>query len=366
MTQTADTATNVAPTNVPFNLIIATSAEQVRKIAKHYDLSDVRNVDDLDLPSGGAKRGDALNQLLGSVENTITLAVVTDDAWINALLKNMPAMSASVWRSIESKLVGHRTGSQRNLIVLGNSFTSGVRDAENAGNLQVIVAGQNLPSNWKPPIAKPEAKKPEAKKLTFKNPPAPKHPSKIAREETNVKRVEANVKFGKKGDKPQIDRSKKSKGPKPAGSNNGLHDDLYLLAKGHYGSTERNEFLNKAAQIIAYHTGAAMTAGTHREKIVTSLFNTLIAKSNRGYWGGFNLLKEVVTAGGESALELIQTLSGWIGNIPATDAKGEAIPQPQRNHALVKALKWDKPQETLAAPVVDASNDGTSAAASAA
>jgi len=350
-------AAPLAPTNVPYNLIVTTNREQVKRIAKHFDLSDVRFVDDLDLPSGGAKRGDALQHLLGQTENTITLALITDDPWVSALISNMPGMSASVWRSIESQLLGHRTGGQRNFMIFANTFNTGVREAEDNGKLMAIVAGQPLPHNWKPaPAPKAEAKPVQAKPQVEKK-AQPQKPQKVknATRTGVVGNPEGFKGQGKKVDKQQVDRSKKMKGPKPAGNNNGLYDDLYLLAKGHYGPIGRVAFLSKAGAIIAHHTGSPIE-NVHCEKIVLSLFNTLIAKSNRGYWGGFNLLKEVVVAGSDSAMELINTLSGWIGTIPVTDAKGETIPQPQCNAAVTKLFKVETVQPVVGQTQV-ASND---------
>lgn len=369
----------VHPTNVPFNLIVTTSMEQAKKIARHYDLSDVRNVDDLKLPNGGAKRGDALNELLGKCENTITLVVLADSPWVNALLKNMPGMAASVWRSVESKLVGHRTNGQRNLIVVGNDFTSGIRDAETAGNLLVLLNGQPLRSNWKPNNA-PKAKtdKPEGKKVRHVvegqvglnadgvGQPDKKKPTKVKNTTNRTKlsialdpndpnpthtvestmgefidkslRARKDAKAAKlgKGERPQVDRGSKNKGPKPMVSNQGLHDDLYLLAKNHYGPCTGPALLEKAQKIIAHHTGIGGEISV--DMVCSHLFRTLIAKSNRGYWGGFDLLKGLVAAGGQGPEEVAATLNGWIATIPAVDAKGALIPQPKMNSLIYTKL----------------------------
>lgn len=335
MTPNNDIAIPQAPTNVPFNLIIAPSLELVRKIAKHYDLSDVRNVDELHLPAGGAKRGDALNELLGKTENTVTLAVVIDGPWIGQLLANT-AMSASVWRSIESKLVGHRTGSQRHLIVVADAFTTNVRDAQAANLVQSIVSGQSLPNNWKPPMVKPEAKKTEkvikAQTKSAKGPQVEGRGNREKPEGQKVKAANTHGQSGKKSDRPVIDRSKKTKAPRAVGSNQSLHDDLYLLSKAHYGLCNGPVFLEKAQKVIAHHTG--MAGGIPVDLVVTHLFRTLIAKSSRGYWGGFNLLQSVVEAGGQNPGEVVNTLNGWIGAIPARDAQGQEIPQPKANPQL--------------------------------
>lgn len=333
----------VTPTNVPFNLIIASSIDQVRTIAKHFDLSDVRFVDNLKLPATGAKRGDALNELLGKTENTITLAIVTDAPWVQALLSNNP-MASSVWRSIESQLLGHRTGGQRNFMVVAYNVSAGCREAENAGTLMAIVSGQPLPSNWKPE-RKVEAKKPEGKKTQAKPQGEKKaQPQKSQKVKTatlsgvvgNPEGFKAHgVKTGK-GERPQIDRSKKQKTARPAGSNASLHDDLYLLAKGHYGANTGEAFLTKAKQLIVHHTGFGGNVTTHM--VAVNLFRTLIAKSSRGFWGGFNVLQSTIDAGAESPEQLVSVLNGYIGTIPAVDGQGNAIVQPKANQQLYVKL----------------------------
>jgi hypothetical protein len=340
------------PSNVPFNLIVATSAAQVQKIAKHFDLNDVRFVDNLKLPLGGAKRGDALNELLGKVEHTVTLAVTTDAPWVQTLLSNS-AMASSVWRSIESQLLGHRTGSQRNLLIVATDFNGGCREAENAGQLLVVHSGAPLPNNWKPERARIETKKPEGKKVQTKAPIEKKvqgdKPTKIknATRSGVVHNPEGfkvhGVKTGRDL-KPQLDRSKKTKGPRPTGSNESLYDDLYLLSKGHYGVPTGPHYIVKAQQLIAHHTGFGGNITLHM--VVVNLFRTLIAKSSRGFWGGFHVLQSVIEAGGQGTEELIETLNGYIGTIPARDGQGNEIPQPKANQQLYVKLN-------LVAEVVD-------------
>lgn len=344
-------------TNVPFNLIITTTRAQAEKIAKHFDLSTLRFVDSLHLPPGGAKRGDSLNELLGRLEQTVTLVLLCDDVWLNALLTDMPGMAAMVWRGIESKLMGHRTNGQRNLLIVAGDFDAGVRQAENALKLQVFTSGTPLHHSWKPPVSRPvppkklvsrdkaprvqQVVKPETKAVPEMSPERAWH-TPI---DKTVGLGESPKSFGSKSPK-QLDRSKKDKGPRPAGNPHGLQNDLYLLSKGHYGLATGHLFLEKAREIIAHHTG--MGGVIPMELVCTHLFRTLIAKSSRGYWGGFNLLQNLVDAGGQSPQEVAGSLNGWIGNIPARDAAGKDILQPNVNRALY--VKLNLVVEVIEAP----------------
>ncbi|WJJ55094.1 hypothetical protein [Xanthomonas phage RTH11] len=331
MTQTTTTESPKAL----FNLIVAPNHATANAIAKQYDLSDVQFLDELEkklrLEDGGIKRGDSLNAYLASVDHTITLVALFDQGWLASLLGNNSAMSASVWRSVLSKLMGHRSELQRNLLVISaDSLSSNVRASVEAGKTRVFAAGQRVPNEWYP--ARPEREKP------------------VKKEKTPIQQyVEKNLKprvHAKKNGAPelvQVGLKRKANTPKPSPrrSHNVLHDDLYLLAKGHYGAFGDSFALEKAQQIISIHMGVPLI-NIGDDIIVHHLFETLIKKSNRGYWGGFTLLKDVVHAGSRGAGALVDTLVGHISLIPAIDAKGVEVKQPKANERLVALLHEDK------------------------
>lgn len=388
-----ENTTTVVPQNVPFNLIVAQSRAQVHNIATHFDLSDVRFVDDLKLPEGGPKRGDALNELLAAQDHTVTLAVLVEAPWIDTLVDNS-SMAAGVWRSVETKLLGHRTSQQRNLIIAAKLFVGSVRKAEDEGRLVSIIAGQPLPNHWKP--ARPVAEKP-AKKLEFVKKPEQMQKDQARRKKSTSVDPAATVDFlmtehakqkkvrvvlegkvglnangvknfpqkvkgatpsGKVGNpggfqmakpegKGKPDRSQKNK-QRQAYGNEALYNDLYLLCKGHYGTAGGELLVCKAAVILEHHTGVKKFAGDCVQQLASALFQTLITKSGRGYWGGFNLLQQLAVAGGKGPYAVVETLSTWINNIPVRDAAGHEIAQPAVTTALY--VKLNVQAETIEAP----------------
>lgn len=360
MTQTIE---SVQPTNVPFNLIVTASREAAQKIAAHYGLSDVRFVNDLTLPAGGPKRGAALNELLGKLDHTVTLVVLVQEVWVSALVKNLPLMASSVWRSVESQLMGHHTIEQRNLLVVAADLKGAVGDAEEAGTLLCLNKGRQLPNNWRPQkvLNKPAAIKVQPVAAAVKgNQTKRERPGKSERQASapptfgkvyqgnapSSLKVKNATHSGKVGNPDGLKMSKtdRTKRNKPAGNNARLHDDLYLLAKGHYGPVERDAFLVKAGVVMAYHAGSAGNSGFGLNKIATTLFQTLINKSSRGYWGGFNVLKEMVGAGAQGQTELVMALFAQIAAIPVVDAAGQPLTQPKLDLRVIQRLGGRLPE----------------------
>ena len=332
MTQTTTTESPKAL----FNLIVAPNHATAKAIAKQYDLSDVQFLDDLEkklrLEDGGLKRGDALNTYLASVDHTITLVALFDHVWLSSLMGVNSPMSVSVWRSVLSKLMGHRSEVQRNLLVIScDNLTGNVRASVDAGKTRVFNAGQRVPSEWYP--ARPEREKPAKKEKT------------VLQQHVD-KNIKPRVHAKKNGAPAHVQEALKRKAnpvkPSPRRSHNVLHDDLYLLAQGHYGAFGDSYALEKAQQIISIHMGVPLI-NVGDSTIVHHLFETLIKKSNRGYWGGFTLLKDVVHAGGLGVGALVDTLVGHISLIPAIDAKGAEVAQPKANERLVTLLHENPP-----------------------
>lgn len=325
------------PTNVPFHLLIASSHAKLQTLAKHFDLSDLRLLTDIErkghLPPAGFKRGQALDGLLGKVEHTISIGVVIDEVWVQALLDNNP-MAKSVWRSIESKLFGHRTNSQRRLVIVAaDKKIESMREAEAKGEVLSVISGQPLPSNWiearpakveKKAATKPQVAKKQVPKEQAVQKPQGK-PQKAAKP-TGEKSVPVRK------DVPSKAPQRVLPGRSRHGQTNPLHQDIYLMCKGHYGPVGSIELLDpKVQKVMQHHTGAGLVSS---EDAVRVLYETLLSHSSRSYWGTANLLRDLVTAGGRGPTEVMMALSSWIALIPAQDHTGQPIPQPKPNPAL--------------------------------
>lgn len=328
MTQTNDTAQAtpkaVAPTNVPFNLIVTNSEANAVKLAKHYDVTTLRNIDELGLPNGGAKRGDALNELLGRFEETVTLVVTTDDTWVKALLDNHPVMAAMVWRSIESKLLGHRTDGQRNLLVVGMDLDAGVRAAQDKGLVRSFTGGSRVSTVWRP--SKQAAEKPNrAPALEPTKQKAaqgkPQQPKQAKQPKTETKNQKVDVKTP--AQRPaKFDRSKRTP------QNNAQIDDLYLACKNHYGHVIPVAAPSVMREVLRFHSGLTQVTD---EMIVQQLFHTLVAKAPRSQWGTFAVLRDLTMAGSRGVGEVINELVSQISLIKPTDLAAE----PKVNNKLL-------------------------------
>lgn len=346
MTQTNEAAVKSEPTKALFNIIVAPNLKAIQAIAAQYDLKDVRPITQLAhslrLPETGRERGDKINEALSAVDHTVTIAIEHDDPWIKALLGKNAALAPMVWRAIESKLLGHRTNQQRNLLIVASSeVTKGVREAANAGNLLSFTAGQKVPSEWLQPRPEPvkkekpaKAKSPALKEYVDKN----LKPRAEAIKKGDTKEA-ARLKAQANPGSPAVPKGKPERRPLVKGSANGLKDDLYLLCKGHYGDTNKQAVVLKGAVLVRHHGGLPATATISMQSLIVQLFETLIRSSSRGYWGGFTLLKDVVEAGAEDRVRLMEVLIGHIAAIPAVDGEGKPLAQPKVNPHLVKVLE---------------------------
>jgi len=342
MTQTAET---VKSTPSQFNLLLVPHRATAAELVKHYGLNDVRYLDEMEekLHLGrydGKERGDVFNRALAE-NGTTTVVVLQDEAWIKALLEKSEKMAPMVWRSIEAKLMGHRTNGLRNLMLVATSAVDnlGVRICEENGKLLKLTHGNALPTAW----LAPKAEKPVKEKQSVIG-------------EYVEKRLKPRVDAAKKGDIKEAVRLKSLANPgspaKPApkgdrrpqhkGNANVLFDDLYLLCKGHYGAFNLDAVRTKVAHLIRHHGGLPAHAPVSDEQIIVQLFDALTRSSSRGYWGGYTLLKDTVHAGAHSPDRLLSVLVGQIGAIPAVDTEGKPLRQPQANKQLVKVLeKYD-------------------------
>ncbi|QVD49337.1 hypothetical protein LUCX_267 [Xanthomonas phage vB_XciM_LucasX] len=335
-------------TNIPFNLVIANSREEAKALLKRFDLSQPAYLDDLrlgkdgvpvlttgtqsnlrELPKSGAARGEMLQKFLNTSEATWTFVVLLESVWIGALAGNMPKMAANVWRGIESSLVGHHTRNQRNLIVL-----------QNGKDVQSLTQGQPLPSNW---VMRTNTDKPAKQAVADKPVQSPSRKP----EQNADKRREAKKQVA---EQPQLrEKIRRATGhgpaqdevriarPKAGGNNSRLIDDLYLLCKGHYGDTTISAVRTNGEKIVQYHTGG--TGKIEDQALIKHLFQTLIGKSSRGYWGGFNTLASLVAAGADSRQQLLREMISWIGGIPTLGAKGEQVALPKVNVQLKELLE---------------------------
>lgn len=338
MSQTADTVAAPAkpkPTNVPFHLIVTNSEASARIIAKHYDLSDVRMLDSIPhLPQGGMRRGEAIQNYLGKFEQTLTLVVIADEAWVKALLTQMSGMAAMVWRSIEEQLLGGRTDLQRQLLVVGMDVTKGVRQAAENGQLVSFTAGVRVPSSWRPNKSAKSTKEPQAKR----NAPKQAAPKVEGQQEKKAPQqvVKVKDKSVPKPGKVRPDRSQKVRGPRPPGNSNGTVEDLYLACKGHYGPTGSSYGVDLIKNVIKFHSGVQHVSD---EAAAQRLFHTLVKMSGHGYWGSYSLVQSIIKAGAQNPKAVLDELIGHIGMIPAKDSKGEDIAQPSINQKLQLKLQ---------------------------
>lgn len=365
-TQAGAPAPKPIPQNNPFNLILALSNHDVQKIAKHFELSDVRFIEDVEkkahLPTEGIKRGNALDRYLGKIDHTVTLAVVLEPIWIEALLTNN-AMATSVWRSIESKFFGHKTVDQRNLIIVAGTINGGVRESEEKNKLVKLTAGHPFPTAWRPQRQQRTEKKTEQKKVDNngkngqKKVEAKQQPKKAQQDKpAPLYGVVGNPggEIGKGGkvqakpNKPMADLKRESadhnnqkmlreknrplKTLRHAGNGSPLLGDLYLMCKHMFGTVASVDSLNtKATRILHYHTGSVNVT---QEDIVKQLFAALVAFSQRSHWGSFPFLQDLVNASARGADEVAQMLSGYIATIPVRDQDGNEILQPKVSKGL--------------------------------
>lgn len=355
--------------NNPFNLIIAQSAADVSKIAKHYDLSDVRDLTQIEqqgrIPADGIKRGEALDRYLGKVDHTITIAILLEPIWIEALLSHSQ-MATSVWRSIESKLFGHKTTEQRNFMVVASGVSNGVRQAEEDKKLVSFTCGHKLPVTWRPERTRPEPKKQndnvkvdnqgknggkkvEAKQQSQKgkqnpqhkqagihgqlgNPGAPIGPGGKVTTKSTKTSPQVQREGAHHSQKMLREQGRPARGMRNLGNGSPMLADLYLFCKGGFGPVGSVDIVTtKAARIIQHHTG---TVNVQDDDIVKQLFATLIAFSQRSHWGGFQLLQDLVNASARGPGEVAYMLSGYITTIPVRDQDGNEIEQPKLSKGI--------------------------------
>lgn len=301
----------IANSPAAFNLVIAPSDECVKHIMADFGLLHPVRLDQIPhLPTGGPARGEALNRyLLDYADGTPTLVVLQEEVWIKALLENNEEMAGRVWRAIESKLLGHHTERQRILLIVSENFKDSCRAAIDRNALQFWTQATKIPAIWK---AKRTASdhsqvKEKTQSTKTKETPQPRKPP---------------VENQKKTDRPErVQRT----APVP---NLRLQDDLYLLVKGQYVSIRGEnyaDFQHDVKAVIRYHMGVSEVQDG---LVVSQLFKTLIGKSHRGYWGGFNLLQDIVMCGAQSPKHVASSLFGWIAGIPVRDSEGREITQP--------------------------------------
>lgn len=272
-------------------------------------------------------------------------------------------MAPKVWRAIESKLLGHRTDQQRNLLIVASEFAGGCREAETAGQLRHWVRGSKIPANWKAPrpatekTAKGQGPKTGQKKSEvpnelrkeienagtvnpFQQPPASPRNQMMEPQRQDGKKIKnaslSGVVGNPEGFKTFQGKGEKGKAktdfPTPPRSGPGptrrlrLNEDLYLLAKGHYGIIADGEFRRKASILIMHHMNIGRVVSD--ELLVSHLFKTLVGMSGRGYWGGFNLLQEVINAGARGPSRVIEVLTEWISAIPTRGPDNKEVKQP--------------------------------------
>lgn len=304
-----------------FNLIVTTTREQAIFIAEHYDLNNIRFIDDIHhLPESGARRGEALLKALDDGAETPTLVILKEDVWIEPLVAgDIKGMASMVWRSIESSVLGHRTEMQRNLLVVARTLTNGCRAGEEKGELKVFARGQRVPSSWKPPRpTKPHVHLTVQKKVV---PPTP------AKDQSAPRGGEVTA--------GRVQSIRKGKIRTAAG--NALHDDLYLLSKGYYGTISGSAFVIAVRQTIAFHVG-----GSHEpdlETVCMHLVKAFTAKASRTTWRAFDLIQELAIAGGRGPEEVAITLGRMMQSIPARDGEGKVIFQPTPNSELNALLQ---------------------------
>lgn len=382
MTQSNENAVVAAKpqaTNTPFNLIITTSRPNAAQIAKHYDLSEVRYVDDIPhLPDGGAARGKALNALLAKYEQTLTLVVLLEDAWVKALLTDA-SLASSVWRGVEGKLFGFNTDKQRNLVIVALDVNGDVRRAEDNLQLRSVTSGRRLSIAWRPArpaVEKPaaEAAKPSqpkvAKQQAKRNEPAQGKPEQQKNQKTKGAAPAGDAE-GQKAPKQavkktgKLDRSKKHTGPGGEFNtrDNSLTNDLYLLCRGHYGVNTSQVLIEKAKRLITFRTNQQEVSTNQVGRL---LFVTLSRLSSRSYWKSYQVLQSIINAGSESPAQLANTLAGHISNSPTYDENSREIPLPALSEAVTKLLderfvEFVAPAEPLAAVVEEARVDSTAA-----
>jgi hypothetical protein len=345
MTDTTEIA-SAAPkaANTPFNLIVAPTRAIALKIAEHFDLPEVRILCDVPhLPEGGAKRGEAITRLLDGTAGMVTLVTLQDRGWLESLLDDMQGMAPMVWRSIESSVLGHRTDSQRNFLVVAGDFEGGIREAEEAGLLRKFVCGVRVPETWKAvraarPVVEKPVKKNEATQTKQPVAAQPKKPATSAAvgkaqespRGTSIAPYAKSVGTGPQGQKSKV---------KP-NANSALHDDLYLLSKGFYGpvslAVDPESFELRVREIIRFHIGTAQQIPN--EVVCTHLVRAFVSKASRATWRAFDLIQELAIAGGEGPHSVITKLGHWLGMIPARDGEGKIIPQPTANDDLFKLL----------------------------
>lgn len=370
-TDTAVVETAELPANHTFNLIIASSIEEVRTLARRHGLSNLHFLSDVErqgrLPTSGPARGAALDRFLGERnEATLTLAIIQADSWVSALLNPNSTLSRSVWRSIESSLMGHRTNQRRNMVVVGSGCMYFERlEAEAKGQLIVVEGGQPLPTHWRPERSrteKPAKTLSTSTKKTMENHPKRRKEERMKRT-GNTKSVEKRpgIKKPLVGGVKGFQEARKKRGGR-AGNGNPALNDLYLLCKGHYGPVgEASRLLTWTKETLRFHAQTIdgprrseftpietlqhshkTGLGTHDvsdEDAIKQLFHTLVAHSTRAHWGGFSLLQELVSSAARGTQETAQTLAGWIATIPARDTDGQEIVQPQVNVDLAKYLE---------------------------
>jgi hypothetical protein len=315
-----NTLTAESVTNKRFNLIIVDSRSTAEKVIKTHGLTDARYIDDIThLPSGGPKRGEALARLINDTDSIVSLIVIHDRAWIIPLLDYNANMAPMVWRSIETATLGHRTDSERELIIV--ALNQGV--STNTLRLDTV---DKLPSSWKQPrtIA-----------------PRPKAPVTTTMSVQHIKNKENGHQQQQPATVPQAS-GPMQKGPhKPKVrqvANAALYDDLYLLIKGEYGVVDTAHIGVRVRHAITFHLGGIPDYITD-EMLVTHLVKTFTTKGSKSTWRAFEMIAEIAIEGSKSPAAVIMKLVQWISMIPARDSGGQLIPQPTINPELLTAFK---------------------------
>ena len=305
------------PTTAPhlesFNLVIAGSRETAESVVSKASLKGVQYLDDIMLPKSGIKRGEAIARIINASPYDCTLVLIVDKAWIKALLdaahphhllsKGDHDTAASIWRSIESMLLGHRTNSARDILAIAADL-----DGQSDNNLLVFSKHESLPAHWFPP----------AKSHTAR--PAPqKRPS-----------VEKEFLPPRKSDvRPSVVPAKSR-----VTNSTPLLDDLYLLCKGCYNNAEHFELRIESdlRRTVHFHIGGAHHVTD--EALATYLSKAFCVKSQGTTWRAGDRIQQLAIAGGKGPWPVIKLLVEWLRLLPTRDQNGVAIPQPAVNKEL--------------------------------
>ena len=151
MTATTETVSVVPKAaNAPFNLILAPSRQTALKIAEHYNLAHVHYLhDNSELPASGPNRGEAISDLLDSVDDVMSLVALQDRDWLESLLSDLEEKVPWVWTAIQSRVLGHHVDKGRRFFVAIGNFEGDVREAQAAGLLRTFTGDFCVPAPWR-------------------------------------------------------------------------------------------------------------------------------------------------------------------------------------------------------------------------